>query len=803
MSRPLRALSAFVFLSVCLSGAFAATSPDRLWQVIDQLPPERTDLRPGIRPEQFTASTLDSAAIRRLLATAPMEFSGRKSPRMTVITLPTPDGGFARFEIEEAPVMEPELAARFPEIKTYRGRGIDDPSASLVLDINPRTVHAQVLSPSGAYYVDPYYQFESSLYMSYRKADVPHDPQRWKCHVEGSIPDKEMLRNLQNIDNADSGKNLRRYRLALATSMQYSMYHSSDETNPNVPEVMAALVTLLNRVNGIYERELAIRMVLVAQNHVLISTLDNPQPYTDTPGDIDINGPNINLRIGVDAYDIGHVVTVGSGGVAYLGSVCRVTALQTLKAGGTTGLNPPTGDPFWVDYVAHEMGHQFGGNHTFNGDGTNCGTNSNRNTAYEPGSGSTIQAYAGICGSANNLQANSDPYFHFISLIEMFAYSATAAGNSCALLIPTGNNPPTVSARPAGVGAPPAVAWTIPSRTPFTLTAVGEDPDGDAITYAWEEADLGPTKAATAPDDGASPIFRSFMPTSSPSRTFPRLANILTNQTQTIGEKLPTTTRKLDFRVTVRDQRPIGGFGMDIVRVNVIDNGQGFAVTSPNTAVSYPGGAPQLVTWNTTGTENAPINATHVDILMSTNGGSTFHIKLAENTPNDGTESVTIPFVSTTAARIKIQAVNNIFFDISDANFTVFNVDTDGDGMPDAWELANGLNPNDPSDAALDRDGDGQSNLAEFTAGTNPNDPHSVLKVVAVNRSPGAVSITFTSEQNRRYRLESSPDLFAAWTTVADNISGTGSTVTVPDNTAGTAGANPPDKRFYRVRVFQ
>jgi hypothetical protein len=195
------------------------------------------------------------------------------------------------------------------------------------------------------------------------------------------------------------------------------------------------------------------------------------------------------------------VVTVGSGGVAGLGVVCREQLVggvrRGLKARGTTGLNPPTGDPFWVDYVAHEMGHQFGGNHTFNGSGTNCGAaNQNPNTAYEPGSGSTIQAYAGICGAANNLQANSDPYFHFLSLTEMFNYVSTGAGRLCPVFTPTGNNPPTVSARMPGQPAPPMPAYTIPARTPFSLTAVnGTDPNGDELTYTWEEADLGPEKA--------------------------------------------------------------------------------------------------------------------------------------------------------------------------------------------------------------------------------------------------------------------------------------------------------------------
>jgi hypothetical protein len=459
-------LLSLVLLATCVAPQFAvaqSASPDLLWQHVPELPPAPANARAPIQPKMFKTFTLDTPMMRAALASAPAE-NRRLSPDAGVqITLPMPDGTFARFEIEEVALMEPELAAKFPEIKTYRGRGIDDPAARLHLDINPRTLHAQILSPKGAVYIDPYWHLDGRLYMAYRKSDLERDTDAFKCHVEHHEPEPASLEATSaTIDNAASGQMLRIYRLACATSIQYSQYHSADPTNPTVAEVMAALVTMNNRVSGIYETELAIRMVLVAENDVLVATVSNPQPYTDTPADIDINPTNIDARIGSDAYDIGHVVTVGSGGVAGLGVVCRVTAVagepvRSLKARGTTGFDPPVGDPFWVDYVAHEMGHQYGGNHTFNGSGTNCGTQQNANTAYEPGSGSTIQAYAGICGSANNLQPNSDPYFHFISLIEMWNFSNTGAGNGCPVKVSLGNTAPTVNARQPEV-APPADA---------------------------------------------------------------------------------------------------------------------------------------------------------------------------------------------------------------------------------------------------------------------------------------------------------------------------------------------------------
>jgi hypothetical protein len=807
----LLASAAAVFGGSALNAA-AATSPDRLWQTVSEIPAARTDAIRAIQPRHFQAFTADGALLKSALAKAPVEFTPTRTPLAPAaeITLPKPDGSFARFQIEETAVMEPALAAKFPEIKSYRGRGIDDPAASLRLDVNGRTMHAQVLSPSGAYYIDPYWHLDGSLYMSYHKSDLTQK-EGWKCQVEEAGLDPEMVAALATTDNAASGQQLRTYRLAIATSIRYSQFHSADATNPTVPEVMAALVTLNNRVSGIYEKELAIRMVLVADNDLLIATVDNPQPYTDTPSDLEANPTNIDARIGSAAYDIGHVVTLSPGGAAGLGVVCRVTAVsgqpvRSLKARGYTGFDPPVGDPFWVDYVAHEMGHQFAGNHTFNGNGANCGAaNQNPNTAYEPGSGSTIQAYAGICGAANNLQPNSDPYFHFISLQEIFAFSNTGAGNSCPAKTPTGNNPPTVSARPSGVDVPPAVAYTIPSRTPFSLSARnGTDPDGDGITYCWEEADLGPEKAGTAPDNGSSPLFRSFLPTASPTRTFPRLPDLLANNTQTIGEKLPTTTRKLDFRVTVRDNRPIGGFGMDIIRINVVDNGQAFEVTSPNAATdSLVGGGNHTVTWNPTNTASAPVNAANVNIRLSTNGGNSFDVLLAANTPNDGSESVTVPFLNTSTARIKVEPTNNIFFDISNANFTIVSVDADGDGIPDGFETANGLNPADPTDGGQDFDGDGASNFAEYVAGTNLSDRNSVLKIVSIERTGSSATVNFTSVAGRRYRIEATPDLTGTWSTISGDLSGTGEVMTFSDPNGGSGAASPLSKRFYRARVFQ
>ncbi len=605
-----------------------------------------------IIPQEYRTLILNIPEIKTVLNSAPQEKNVFASNSNTILYLPLPDGGFGRFRITDSPVMEEALAIKYQEIKTYTAQGVDDPYASAKIDITPSGFHAMILTAGSTIFIDPYAKGDIYNYISYYKSNlIPRND--FHCDVVSKEDDAKHEHGKTRVMLEGQ---LRTYRTAIATTGEYTTFHGG-----TVAAGLAAVVTALNRVNGVYEKEASIRMVLIANNDLLIYTNASTDPYSNTNGNamLSQNITTCNNIIGSANYDIGHVFSTGGGGVAYLGSVCG-----SQKAGGVTGLPSPTGDPFYIDYVAHEMGHQYGGNHTFNSTTGSCGGgNRNAGTAYEPGSGSTIMAYAGIC-SPNNLQNNSDPYFVAKSLDEIIQFS-NGGGNSCAVVTNTGNNNPVVTLGPGG--------QTIPISTPFTLTGTATDPNNDPLTYCWEQYDLGPAGSWNAPS-GNAPLFRSFNPVTTGTRTFPKLSSLL-NNVQVIGEVLPTYTRNLSFVLVARDSKAGGGgVGFEYISYAVTASAGPFLVTSPNTAVTLNANIPQTITWDAANTNIAPVNCANVNIKLSTDGGNTFETTLAANTPNDGNATVNLPMVSTTTARIKIEAADNIFFDISNTNFSITTV---------------------------------------------------------------------------------------------------------------------------------
>ncbi len=658
-----------ILLFACLFALTASAQTQQsasYWKTVNEsnikISGERT-----IVPQKYKTFELSGKEFKELLFAAPNEkkVALRNSP--TILELPLPDGTIQKFRAVEAPIMAPELAAQFPSIKTFNVEGIDDPRANGKLDWTDFGLHGMIRSTSGDVFIDPYNRNTTTHYISYYKHDFIKDPNDILPEI-GVIDDskkKDVSGNSEENMRAMicSGTKLREYRLALGCTHQYAQA-ATGLPAPTVSQVLSVVTTSINRVDGIYETEVAVRLVLVANETAILFPVATGDPYSGNSNAstlINESQSIIDSKIGSSNYDIGHTFSTGGGGLANLGCVCKSGS----KASGITGSSKPVGDPYDVDYVAHEMGHQFGGNHTFAAATGSCSGNGNAGTRVEPGSGITIMAYAGICQAANNVAPHSIAYFHTISFDEIMTYSNVNSGNSCAKTTTTTNHPPAVTI--------PATTFNVPASTPFTLTGAATDPDGDSLTYQWEEFDSG---SQGNWNSGNKPFFRSYDPVISPSRTFPLESIILSgpaNYKTTIGEYLPSTAQTLNFRLTARDNK-LGGGGVCYAATKVVLTTDGpFVVTYPNaTGIAWPGGSTQTITWNVNGTNAGTINCAKVNILISIDGGKTFTV-LTTATDNDGTEAVTVPAPPTTKTecRIKVEAAGNIFFDINDNNFTI------------------------------------------------------------------------------------------------------------------------------------
>ncbi len=608
------------------------------------------DLAAGApRPSAYRILSLDVEQVRQYLQEA------HARGIAAAIELPQPDGGFAQFIVVDSGTMPAELQARYPSILSLKGS--DAQGRALRLDVSVLGLQAMVFSPDGSWVVRPETLGNTSRYLSFRRADLALPDDAGRCEVKRDSADDHAL-DLAAQPMTQTGVVRRVYRAAVAANHQYIAAVGGG----TVEGGLAATIVAINRVTQIYEYEMSIQLVLVPNNDRLMYANAANDPFAGNDGNVINNSTSIiSVAIGASNYDIGHVFTTGSGGLAGLGVVCR----PTMKGEGTTGLSNPIGDTFYVDYVAHEMGHQFGGDHPFNGTISNCsGGNRNGSTAYEPGSGSTIMGYAGICG-ADDLQSHSDPYFHAISLQQITNYTNSASGN-CSVNASNDNLPPVIDTANLPNG------YTIPARTPFMLAATASDPDaGDAVRYAWEEWDRGAAAPLSAGDNGSSPIFRAFPPSYSGTRVFPSLSTILTG-VAVKGETLPTTTRTLKFRLTARDLHQAHGSSSSAdISLNVTNGAGPFRVSAPNTAVSWPQNSAQTVNWDVANTQAAPINCSQVDIALSADGGYTFPYSLAAGVANSGTANISVPAITTSRARIAVSCANNIFFDISDADFTI------------------------------------------------------------------------------------------------------------------------------------
>jgi hypothetical protein len=605
---------------------------------------------------------LDLANFKQALFQAPLKMNNYQISNV-IIELPLANGSVDKFMVFEAPIMEAGLAAKFPEMKTFIFESMSNRLTYGRADITHKGFHIMLFSEEGTQFIDPFSQLSNQEYIVYFKKNFVTSKSLPNC----LSVDEEILEKVdQSLDfhndamlnksaKSSNGGILRIYRIAISATAEFTQFHGG-----TVVDGLAAVLTTVNRVNSVYEREFTARLVLVANNDLIIYTDASTDPFGNPNNSGQLLGENqnsIDNVIGSANYDVGHVVGRSGSGLASFGVVCRNS-----KAQGTTGISNPIGDPFDIDYVAHEIGHQFAGSHTFNGSSGSCSGNISSNSAYEPGSGTTIMAYAGIC-SPQNTQNNSDDYFHGRSFSQVLTYTTVSQGNNCPVKINTGNSiPDLIILSQTGL--------TIPKSTPFELKASITDLNGDAVTYCWEQYDTGPQGAPNSPT-GNAPLFRSFSPTINPTRTFPQISDIV-NNTQTMGEILPDYSRGMTFRITARDNVPGGGaVNNDEIDVDVTATSGPFLVLSPNTAITWTAGDPYEVTWDVANTTASPVSCDSVNVLLSTDGGYTFNIILASNIPNMGTTTIIAPFALSTKARVRVEAADNIFFDISDTDFDI------------------------------------------------------------------------------------------------------------------------------------
>ena len=677
---------ALLITGLCTSSSsFGGTT---LWQQVpvEQAPSQKIQV---FHPNHYLVYTFNEAWVKLQL------FSLSANPdEGTIIELPMPDGSFRNFKVWDAPMMPDELAAKYPDIKTFTGEATDDRRVTAKLDFTCYGFHAMIFDGDNTSFVDPYDLYHDGYYMvHYKRDEVRQYTDRMRCQVKtesGAIPGNEGAELIQAGTSSHleqrtvNGWNLRTYRLALSADAHYCQA-ATGSTSPTIAACLACMTTSMNRINGVYEREFSVHMNFCTHEDTLIwPTHTGSVNGTDPFWTIDNNGnscltqnqPTCTGRIGSANFDLGHVFTTGGGGISSLGVVCS----NGSKAQSCTGLPTPVGDGFDIDYVAHEMGHEFGANHPFNNgiDGSCGGGNANQPTAYEPGSASTIMGYAGIC-DPDDLQLHSDAYFHAVSLNEIIT-KLMGSENACAVSTSTANKLVSLPAFTA--------SYVIPYKTPFELIgpSATDSVSDTANTYCWEQWNLGDFGKELVQTFFRGPIFRSYNPAYTSTRVCPKIAMVLSGQLSNAGtelnegEKVPDTARFLTFKMTVRDILNGNGcvtFPDDTIHIDAkaTSTFKGFSVTSQNTTgLSYTGGTAQTVTWDNVGSNAAPVSCANVIIYMSVDGGNTWPYTVG-TFPNTGTASVTVPNPTSTTpkGRFKVKGSGNIFFNVNKDNFTVVN----------------------------------------------------------------------------------------------------------------------------------
>lgn len=661
-----KSYTSFLTVFFLFYSTFLCAQQEAFWTKTDAAATTSSELRKTAQLKKYEAYDLKLEALSTALNAAPDRetFKGNSSFKMN---FPDKNGRLESYFIKEAAVMHPDLARQFPNNRSFIGVSVNDPSKKIRFSLNELGLYAVIMdNDAGTQYIEPLGK-NRKKYTVYDRRDV-EGTSTFQCLTQNIESAYKKNQSLKLVGD----RKLRTYRLALAGTGEYSRYHIAEQGLENATDaqkkagVLAAMTTAITRVNALFENDLAISLQLV-DNLELIYLDPDTDPYSNFTIDKSIlhdqNQTNCDKVIKPQNYDIGHVFTTGDGGaVIFPGVVCR----DGLKAKATTGSENPGGDIFYFDLVAHEFGHQFGANHTFNGDADLCGENNQRisETAVEPGSGSTIMAYAGLC-TDQNVQLNSDLYFHIISIQEIKDYVTKGVGSSRPVATDLVLNKfiPEVSA---------GEDMIIPIGTPFKLIGSGSDADGDALTFTWEQTDNEITAVPPIPNAKRGALYRSVNPKSNPERYMPSLNTLKNGAISSTWEVTPEVSRQINFALTARDNNAEAGqFASDDMVVNVTDAAGPFKVNSQNIeGLAWTANTKETISWDVAGTTGNGVNVSTINVLLSTDGGSTFSV-LEANVANDGSQIITVPEVQAAKCFVMVEAIGNIFFSMNTAPFSI------------------------------------------------------------------------------------------------------------------------------------
>jgi Metallo-peptidase family M12B Reprolysin-like/Secretion system C-terminal sorting domain len=657
-------VSYFALFVLLMFQSVYAQNKDVIWNKVNSSSVSTEKWVRTSMPKSFQIFELNINSLRDKLANAPHR-SESKTTNGILVNLPI-NNKIQTFEVYDAPVLDAVLQEQLPSVKSYIGRLVDNKNTTIRFSLSLKGFNAIILNnDNGTQYIDSFSK-DNKYCLLYYKRDIPTE-----TNIVCLNTDEEGLEGFSdvNLDNFSSRNVndgvLREFRLALACTQEYAAFHifqlgltsATDEVKKDA--ILNIMNDVMTRVNAVYENELSLTMTIIPTNKNVIFLQDSFLSNNDISALIDQSQTWIDISIGSANYDIGHMLSTSGSGLAQLFSPCTNNKARAVS-GGLSSI--PQGTVF-ENTMMHEMGHQYGAFHTYNS--SSCASPATSNSAYEPGGGTTIMSYAGICGSSSNIQSEADNYFHQNSIDEMWL-NLTVGNSTCAQNTATNNSAPTANA---------GSDFIVPISTPYRLEGVATDADGlESLTYTWEEFDLGPSVNAPNNFTSSGPIIRSFPPNTNNTRYVPRLEDYVNNvNSSTNWEKMVLVNRDINFSLVVRDNDVSGGqIDVDFMTVTVDNSGGPFSVTSQSVNnLLFTGGTTQTITWNVANTNLAPFNSNSMNILLSTDGGLTYDTLLVSNTANDGTEDVILPNINASSCRIMVESVDNIFYNINRKDFEI------------------------------------------------------------------------------------------------------------------------------------